>query len=64
NPATFSQSFLTNLIYWIHLYIAFDQLDSLKDSSSTSSFPAVEVDQKTKSIEDLGVDEIAKRSGM
>ncbi|MQL69343.1 hypothetical protein Taro_001629 [Colocasia esculenta] len=39
-------------------------LDSLKDSSSTSSFPAVEVDQKTEGrqdeIEDLGADEIVK----
>ncbi|MQM06659.1 hypothetical protein Taro_039482 [Colocasia esculenta] len=37
-----------------------DKLDSLKDSSSTSSFPAVGVDQKTEGIEDLGADEIAK----
>ncbi|MQL87540.1 hypothetical protein Taro_020087, partial [Colocasia esculenta] len=36
------------------------ELDSMKDSSSTSSFPAVEVDQKTEGIEDLGADEIAK----
>ncbi|MQL99780.1 hypothetical protein Taro_032511, partial [Colocasia esculenta] len=36
------------------------KLDSLKDSSSTSSFPAVEVDQKIEGIEDLGADEIAK----
>ncbi|MQM07483.1 hypothetical protein Taro_040324 [Colocasia esculenta] len=36
------------------------KLDSLKDSSSTSSFPAIEVDQKTEGIEDLGADEIAK----
>ncbi|MQM05101.1 hypothetical protein Taro_037910, partial [Colocasia esculenta] len=37
-----------------------NELDSLKDSSSTSSFTAVEVDQKTEGIEDLGADEIAK----
>ncbi|MQL78608.1 hypothetical protein Taro_011036, partial [Colocasia esculenta] len=36
------------------------KLDSLKDSSSTSSFPAVEVDQKIEGIEGLGADEIAK----
>ncbi|MQL79425.1 hypothetical protein Taro_011865 [Colocasia esculenta] len=40
--------------------VALDALDSLKDSSSTSSFPAIEVDQKTEGIEDLGADEIAK----
>ncbi|MQL98040.1 hypothetical protein Taro_030739 [Colocasia esculenta] len=42
-------------IIWFREY-----LDSLKDSSSTSSFPAVEVDQKADGIEDLGADEIAK----
>ncbi|MQL95699.1 hypothetical protein Taro_028365 [Colocasia esculenta] len=41
-------------IIWFKEY-----LDSLKDSSSTSSFPAIEVDQKTEGIEDLGADEIA-----
>ncbi|MQL94440.1 hypothetical protein Taro_027100 [Colocasia esculenta] len=35
-------------------------LDSLKDSCSSSSFSAVEVDQKTEGIEDMGADEIEK----